>query len=181
MYRIDFENKIQYNRDLSLFVNIGETRNQGVEVEGQFSPMAIPELTLRGAYNYLDTEQLDGEFSGNELPYASKHQISASAFYDYKDIDLGLMAYYYSKSFSDLANSVDENTAGTAGELPAYTVVNLSLSTELYKQDSQTLTVGLGVNNLLDNEYHFRGLDVSPSGRVAAPGRSFTLDLGYEF
>ncbi|HEY7865570.1 MAG TPA: TonB-dependent siderophore receptor [Psychromonas sp.] len=181
LYRIDFKNKIQYDGDLSQFVNIGETRNQGVELEGQFSPMAIPELTLRGAYNYLDTEQLDGEFSGNQLPYASKHQISASAFYDYKGVDLGLMAYYYSKSFSDLANSVDENSSGTAGELPAYTVVNLSLSTELYKKDTQSLTLGLGVNNLLDNEYYFRGLDVSPAGRVAAPGRSFTLDLGYDF
>ncbi|WP_372881741.1 TonB-dependent receptor family protein [Psychromonas sp.] len=181
LYRIDFKNKIQYDSDVSLFVNIGETRNQGVEVEGQFSPMTIPELTLRGAYNYLDTEQLDGSFSGNELPYASKHQISASAFYDYSGVELGLMAYYYSKSFSDLANSVEENAAGTAGQLPAYTVVNLSLSTELYQKDTQTLTVGLGVNNLLDNEYYFRGLDVSPAGRVAAPGRSFTLDLGYDF
>jgi len=181
LYRIDFENKIQYDSNLGLFVNIGETRSQGVEVEGQYSPVAIPELTLRGAYNYLDTEQLDGEFSGNELPFASKHQVSASAFYDYSGVDLGLMAYYYSKSFADLANSVAENSSGTAGQLPAYTVVNLSLSTQLYKKETQALTVGLAVNNLFNNEYYFRGLDVSPAGRVAAPGRSLTLDLGYEF
>ncbi|MFT7053068.1 MAG: Fe(3+) dicitrate transport protein [Psychromonas sp.] len=181
LYRIDFKNKIQYDSDQSEFVNIGKTRSQGVEIEGQFSPQALPELTLRGAYNYLDTEQLDGEFSGNELPNASKHQISASALYDYRGVDLGLMAYYYSKSFSDLANTKEENSTGTVGQLPAYTVVNFTVSTELYKKAKESLTVGLGVNNLFDNEYYFRGLDVSPAGRVTAPGRSFTLDLGYDF
>lgn len=106
LYRIDFENKIQYSRPVSQFINVGKTRNQGVEFEGTFTPMVLPELTLRGAYNYLDTEQLEGAFAGNELPYASKHQVSASALYDLNGIDLGLMAYYYSKSFSDLANIV---------------------------------------------------------------------------
>ncbi|WP_028866195.1 TonB-dependent receptor family protein [Psychromonas aquimarina] len=179
LYRIDFENKIQYDRDLALFVNIGETRNQGVELEAQFSP--VESLTLRAAYNYLDTEQLEGEFAGNELPYASKHQVSASAFYNLSGVDLGLTAYYYSKSYADLANTVEENESGTAGQLPAYTVVNFSLAKELYKKDNQSLKVGLAVNNLFDNQYYFRGLDVSPAGRVPAPGRSFTLDLGYTF
>jgi Fe(3+) dicitrate transport protein len=180
-YRIDFENKVEYDKNISLFVNIGETRNQGIEIEGTYSPMSLPEFTLTGAYNYLDTEQLDGEFSGNELPYVSKHQLSASALYSINDIDLGLMAYYYSKSYADLANTEAENISGTTGEIPAYTVVNFNISTELFKQNSSGLSVGLSVNNLFDNEYYFRGLDVSPAGRVPAPGRSFSLDLGYRF
>ena len=181
LYRIDFENKIQYSRPVSQFINVGKTRNQGVEFEGTFTPIVLPELTLRGAYNYLDTEQLEGAFAGNELPYASKHQVSASALYDLNGIDLGLMAYYYSKSFSDLANTVKEIDSGTAGQLPSYTVVNLTMATELYRQGNKALTLGFAVNNLFDNEYYFRGLDVSPAGRVAAPGRSYTLDLGYTF
>ena len=179
LYRIDFENKIQYDSSQGLFVNIGETRSQGVEIEGQYSP--IDKLTLRASYNFLDTEQLEGEYSGNELSNASKHQLSASAFYNVRGADLGISAYYYSKSFADLANTVEENDSGTAGQLPAYTVVNLSLAKELYKHENESLTLGLAVNNVLDNEYYFRGLDVSPAGRVAAPGRSFTVDLGYTF
>ena len=179
LYRIDFENKIQYDSSQGLFVNIGETRSQGVEIEGQYSP--IDKLTLRASYNFLDTEQLEGEYSGNELSNASKHQLSASAFYNVRGADLGVSAYYYSKSFADLANTVEENDSGTAGQLPAYTVVNLSLAKELYKHENESLTLGLAVNNVLDNEYYFRGLDVSPAGRVAAPGRSFTVDLGYTF
>jgi Fe(3+) dicitrate transport protein len=180
-YRIDFENKVEYDRNVSLFVNIGQTRNQGIELEGTYSPMSLPDLILTGAYNYLDTEQLDGEFAGNELAYVSKHQLSASALYSIKDIDLGLMAFYYSKSFADLANSVEENVSGTSGEVPAYTVVNVNIGTEFFKQDSHGLKVGLSVNNLFDNEYYFRGLDVSPAGRVPASGRSLSLDVGYTF
>jgi Fe(3+) dicitrate transport protein len=180
-YRIDFENKIEYDGDVSLFVNIGQTRNQGIELEGTYSPMSLPDLVLTGAYNYLDTEQLDGEFAGNELAYVSKHQLSASALYSIKDVDLGLMAFYYSKSFADLANTVAENVSGTSGEVPAYTVVNFNIGTEFFKQDNHGLKVGLSVNNLFDNEYYFRGLDVSPAGRVPASGRSLSLDVGYTF
>ena len=180
-YRIDFENKAEYDKDIGLFVNIGETRNQGIELEGTYSPEALPDLSLTGAYNYLDTEQLEGEFAGNQLPYVSKHQLSASALYSFDQVDLGLMAYYYSKSFSDLANSVEENESGTAGEVPDYIVVNFNISTELFKKNDQGFKVGLSINNLFDNEYYFRGLDVSPAGRVPAPGRSFSLDLTYQF
>ncbi|MEM5504448.1 TonB-dependent siderophore receptor [Shewanella frigidimarina] len=180
-YRIDFENKVEYDRNVSMFVNIGQTRNQGIELEGTYSPMSLPDLVLTGAYNYLDTEQLDGEFAGNELAYVSKHQLSASALYSIKDVDLGLMAFYYSKSFADLANSVEEDVSGTSGEVPAYTVVNFNIATEFFKQDNHGLKVGLSVNNLFDNEYYFRGLDVSPAGRVPASGRSLSLDVGYTF
>ncbi|NMH66075.1 TonB-dependent receptor family protein [Shewanella salipaludis] len=180
-YRIDFENKVEYDKNISLFVNIGKTRNQGIELQGKYSPMSLPDLSLSGAYNYLDTEQLDGAFAGKQLPYVSKHQVSVSALYSIARVDLGLMAYYYSKSFADLANSVAENASGTAGEIPGYTVVNFNISTELFKRDRHGLKVGLSVNNLFDNEYYFRGLDVSPAGRVAAPGRSLSLDLGYSF
>ncbi|MEC4727867.1 TonB-dependent siderophore receptor [Shewanella sp. D64] len=181
LYRIDFKNKAEYDRNISMFVNIGKTRNQGVELEGTYSPKSLPDLILTGAYNYLDTEQLDGQFAGNQLPFVSKHQLSASVLYSIHEIDLGLLAYYYSKSFSDLANTVEENVSGTAGEIPDYTVVNFNISTEFFKQNSYGLKVGLSVNNLFDNEYYFRGLDVSPAGRVPSPGRSFSLDLGYTF
>ncbi|UJF22085.1 TonB-dependent receptor family protein [Shewanella sp. OMA3-2] len=180
-YRIDFENKVEYDRNISMFVNIGQTRNQGIELEGTYSPMSLPDLVLTGAYNYLDTEQLDGEFAGNELPYVSKHQLSASALYSIQDIDLGLMAFYYSKSFADLANTVEEDISGVSGQVPAYTVVNFNIGTELFKQNNQCLKVGLSVNNLFDNEYYFRGLDVAPAGRVPAAGRSLSLDVGYTF
>ncbi|WP_025564436.1 TonB-dependent siderophore receptor [Psychromonas sp. SP041] len=181
LYRIDNKDKIESNSTGTQFENIGKTRSQGVEIEGQFSPENLPELTLRASYNYLDTEQLEGDNKGNELQDASKHQFSASASYNYNDIDLGLSAYYYSKAFSDSANTVEEDETGEVGELPAYTVVNLTAATELYKKGTQSLTASVALNNAFDNDYYFRGLDVSAIGRIPAPGRSVSLNLGYKF
>ena len=181
LYRIDNKDKIESNSTTSQFENIGKTRSQGIEIEGEFTPEALPKLTLRAAYNYLDTEQLEGDNKGNELQDASKHQVSASAFYDYYDIDFGVIANYYSEAFSDSENSTNEDSSGNGGKLPAYTVVNFTVATELYKKGTQSLTAGLALNNLFDNEYYFKGLDVSSIGRIAAPGRSISFDLGYKF
>lgn len=181
LYQIDNKDKIESVASTSQFENIGKTRSRGLEIEGQFSPEALPQLTLRASYNYLDTEQLEGDNKGNELQDASKHQVSASAFYDYNDIDFGLTANYYSESFSDSANTTEEDSSGSGGKLPSYTVVNFTMATELYKKGNQSLTAGLALNNMFNNEYYFKGLDVSNIGRIAAPGRSISLDIGYKF
>jgi len=70
---------------------------------------------------------------------------------------------------------------GEVGEVPAYTVVNLTAATELYKKGTQSLTARVALNNAFDEEYYFRGLDVSAIGRIAAPGRSVSLSVGYKF
>lgn len=182
LYQIDNKDKIEsVTTSTTQFENIGKTRSRGLEIEGQFSPEALPQLTLRASYNYLDTEQLEGDDKGNELKEASKHQVSASAFYDYNDIDFGLTANYYSESFSDSANTTEEDSSGLGGKLPSYTVVNFTMATELYKKGKQSLTAGLALNNMFNNEYYFKGLDVSNIGRIAAPGRSISLDVGYKF
>ena len=180
-YQIDNKDKIESNSSGTQFENIGKTRSKGIEIAGQFTPKSVPKLTLRAAYNYLDTEQLEGIYKGNELQDASKHQVSVSASYDYNNIDLGISAYYYSKSFSDSANTVEEDVTGEVGEVPAYTVVNLTAATELYKKGTQSLTARVALNNAFDEEYYFRGLDVSAIGRIAAPGRSVSLSVGYKF
>lgn len=41
--------------------------------------------------------------------------------------------------------------------------------------------MNVAVNNLFDEDYYFRGIDTSPVGRYPAPGRSYTLDLNYQF
>jgi len=181
LYRIDNKDKIESNSTTSQFENIGKTRSQGIEIEGEFAPDMLPKLTLRASYNYLDTEQREGDNKGNELQDASKHQVSASAFYDYLDIDFGLLANYYSEAFSDSENSIEEDSSGNGGKLPAYTVVNFTMATDLYKKGTQALTAGLALNNLFNNEYYFKGLDVSSIGRIAAPGRSISLDINYKF
>ncbi|TNE83952.1 MAG: TonB-dependent siderophore receptor [Gammaproteobacteria bacterium] len=181
VYRIDFEDQLIYNSTKQSFDNVGETRHRGFELEGRYSPDVLPRLSLHLAYNYLDSEQDEGANKGNELPYASKHQVIWDATYAMRDLDVTLSGFYFSSAYSDQANTKEETPSGTTGELPSYTVWNLQLSKETPMGDGASLYTGLSFNNLFDKEYYFRGIDVSPSGRYPAPPRSVSLELKYVF
>ncbi|WP_198650118.1 TonB-dependent receptor family protein [Zobellella maritima] len=187
LFRIDYEDQIQHNRNTDRFENLGETRQQGIELEGRWTPSDAFELGL--SYTFLDTEQLNdssSSFAGNELPNAPRHHVSADATYKMGLWTASANALYVSESFSDAANTVIENeesvapdemrAAGEAGELPAYTLVNARLGRDIPLGNDMSLNVGLGVNNLLDEDYYFRGVDVSPVGRLPAPGRTYMLE-----
>lgn len=181
LYRIDFEDQLLYNSSEQSFDNVGETRHQGIEVEGTFTPESLSNLTLHAAYNYLDSEQREGVNAGKELPYASKHQIQWDASYAFGSVDTTLSGFYYSSAFSDQANTEEENDAGTTGELPSYTVWNLQISKTTEFNHGNSLYTALSVNNLFDKEYFFRGIDVSPAGRYPAPSRSVSVEVKYTF
>lgn len=181
LYRIDFEDQLLYNSAEQSFDNIGETRHQGLEIEGTLTPQSLTNLTLHVAYNYLDSEQREGVNTGKELPYASEHQIHWDASYAFGRVDATLSGFYYSSAFSDQANTEEENVAGTTGELPSYTVWNLQISKATALSGGNSLYTALAVNNLFDKEYYFRGIDVSPAGRYPAPSRSISAEVKYTF
>ncbi|WP_461480680.1 TonB-dependent receptor family protein [Porticoccus sp.] len=181
VYRIDFEDQLIYNSTNQSFDNVGETRHQGIELEGRYSPSFLPALSLHLAYNYLDSEQSEGVNKGNELPYASKDQVVWDATYAMRELDVTLSGFYFSSAYSDQANTEEETPSGTTGELPSYTVWNLQLSKTTPMGEGASLYTGLSFNNLFDKEYYFRGIDVSPSGRYPAPPRSVSLELKYVF
>lgn len=181
LYRIDFDDQIQYDRTSLSFKNLGQTRHQGVELEATWQPQAIAGLFLHGGYTYLDAEQLSGDNQGKALPFASDNQWIFEARYHHGETDYALSANYYSEAFSDAANTVLEDEVGSKGQLPAYWLLNAQVKHQLLSQDSQSLAVSLIVNNLLDEQYYFRGVDVSPWGRQSAPERSFSVQVDYQF
>ncbi|QKX17337.1 TonB-dependent siderophore receptor [Microbulbifer sp. YPW1] len=181
LYRIDFTDQLLYNSSEQSFDNVGETRHQGLELEGVISPSSLPALQLHMAYNYLDSEQREGANIGKELPYASEHQLSWDASYALADVDITLSGFYFSSAYSDQANTEEELASGTTGKLPAYTVWNLQVSKVFTRANGSELYTGLSANNLLNDEYYFRGIDVSPSGRYPAPPRSISAELKYTF
>lgn len=178
LFRIDYDDQLQYNRSQDIYENLGETRHQGVELSADWQ--ATSRLALGMGYTYLDTEQRNGEFEGNELPNAPEHHISAYADYRVGPWHANLNAVHVSESYSDAANTKQETAIGDAGELPAYTLVNSRLSRD-FSVGGNTLQLALAINNLLDEEYYFRGVDVSPFGRVSAPGRSFIVEGSLDF
>jgi Fe(3+) dicitrate transport protein len=178
LFRIDYEDQVQFNRTISQYENLGETRHEGVELTADWQ--ATPQLAVGLGYTYLDSEQLNGENKGNELANAPEHHLSAYVDYRVGPWQAHLNALHVSESFSDAANTDVETSNGSAGELPAYTLVNTRLSRE-FNVGGNDLEIALAVNNLLDEEYYFRGVDVSPVGRLPAPGRSFILEGSLDF
>jgi Fe(3+) dicitrate transport protein len=178
LFRIDYQDQIQFNKAADRFENLGETRHQGIELEADWQ--ATPELALGLGYTYLDTEQRSGDNAGNDLPNAPHHHVSVKAGYQYQQWQASLSAQYASDSFSDAANTKQETANGDAGKLPSYTLVNARLGRD-YAVGGNNLNLGLAATNLLDEEYYFRGADVSPVGRVPGPGRALILEGRLDF
>ena len=178
-FRLDFEDKIEYDATAGQFRNLGEARHQGLENSLSWRPASTTGLELRGTYTYLDTEQLSGSYQGNELPFASRHQFTAMAQFESGSLSWNLNGSYYSSAFSDSANTTEENASGSVGEIPAYWLWNVQL-TKKFGWQGTPMKAGLGVNNLFDEDYYFRGVDYSV-GRMPAPGRAFLLSVEAQF
>lgn len=182
LYRIDFEDQLQYQVATATFDNIGKTLHQGLELSARYASASLPELSLGASYNYLDaTLEEEGETKGNQLPHTSKHQLSWDATYAFTGFDTTLSGFYFSKAYTDNKNTSEEDAIGAKGQVPSYMIWNFNLGTELYKDEASTLRMNLAVNNLFEEDYYFRGIDTSPAGRYPAPGRSYTLDINYQF
>ncbi|WP_261641267.1 TonB-dependent receptor family protein [Erwinia mallotivora] len=181
LYRIDYKDQISYDSVSDSYLNIGRTRHQGAELEGFWSPQAVEGLKLHAGYAYLQAEQRNGVNSGKEVPYASRTQLTLDGSYEWRDTTFSLAGYYFSKSFADAANTVAENSNGSVGQMPSYWVWNAQVSRDLYKSGRTVLNGYLGVNNLFNRDYWFRGVDTSPWGRQPAPGRSVTAGVSLKF
>lgn len=160
--------------------------SQGVELEAYYVP--IENLTLHAAYTYTHavttTDRADSSgnnIKGKQLPYVSPHQFVFDGTYAIGKTTLGVSSYFYSPSYSDILNTVAENSTQSAGELPWYWVWNAQITRTLWKSGRQSITGSLAMNNIFNMKYYFRGIGVSPTGRQAAPGRSTTVYVSYHF
>ncbi|KPL48450.1 TonB-dependent receptor [Xanthomonas axonopodis] len=180
-YLIDFDQQIQLDNTTRVFRNLGKTRHQGGELELQWSPEQLRALTLNASYAYLDASQESGAFRGLRVPYTSRNQITLGGTYALGHTIVALSGYYFSKAFSDAANTVQENAIASVGQLPAYMVWNTQVSHTLFERDGQKFSASLAINNLFDWQYWFSGVDTSPWGRQAAPARTVTAGLEYTF
>lgn len=176
-FRIDFDNQIEFDRASLKFKNLGETRHQGLELDTGWRPDLVPGLDLRASYTLLDAEQMKGQFKHNDVPFASEHQITLAGNYQWHGYHFNINGHYQGDAYSDAANTNSEDSTGTAGKIPAYWLWDMAVSKDFKTINDSTTKVSLGLNNIFDREYYFRGVDVSPVGRVPGPGRSVMLSV----
>lgn len=186
LFRFDFEDQVVISQNVA---GNFDTRSQGAEgtVEiGLFGLLrhlasenglpSVHELYLRSGFTAQDTEFLNGEFVGNELPFAPEQMYTFGAVYEWrKQASVQLQAHWVDEQLADNANTVTPSKDGTIGILPNYTVWDLNLN-----YDYKRLSLAAGIRNLFDEEYiaerntFFRGV-------VPGPDRTFYVGLTVKY
>lgn len=189
-YRIDFGNQIEYDSTIispslgtpGSYINLGATRYQGLEFSGDWALKNLPNLSFNAAYSFLDARQLNGAYQGNVVPYTSKHQLSGGATYQWGQTRFNINGFWFSRSYTDAANTKRENATGSVGRVPGYVVFNAQVShTIALRNDGTKLDLSFAIMNFGDERYYFRGMDTSPWGREVAPGRTFQIGTKVTF
>lgn len=177
LFHMDFENQI-VNQSLSAGINQangGKTLNQGFEfalgyevgsgwsVDGNATYVAVAEFKN----NSLGPD-------GNRLPYAPKFTTNMNLNYKLGSFKTSLGAYHVSRQFVDAANTREQNTIGTLGEISSYTTFNLNAYYEVDKHWSVFGTV----RNLFDKKYI---TSRNPDGIFPGVERNAEIGASYKF
>lgn len=175
LYRLDLEDELMYdsqaNAGLGANINLDKTRRQGLllEAERQLSER----LSIGGQYSFTDSEYLQGNFKGNEVPWVSRH--SASAHLSYQLLP-GVTSYV--EAVYTGARYLSSDDGHTLPREGGYTLINAALS-----WDYQQFNSKLRVNNLTGKQYDSHaGWNIwSGSYHYPAPEEQVQLSVGYRF
>ena len=123
---------------------------------------------------YLSSERNNVE--GKEVEFIPKVNLKTGLNFGYGNL-LGSLQYtYFDKQFTDATNAlqdVEDNQRGIEGEIPAYDILDFSLSYTYKKWKLEA-----GVNNLLDNSYFTRRATGYPGpGIIPSEPRTFYTTL----
>jgi Fe(3+) dicitrate transport protein len=166
----------------------GETLQQGVELAAQVDSSGFVdwpiEVFARGAYTWLADAQYENErysnvpgfatvsVEGNRLPYTPEHLLSATLGMRAPfGLEVALEGVYTSAAFTDDLNTVPVDPTGQRGEIPGYTVWNLTANYALQFCDC---TVFASAKNLTDELY------VVDMSRGMIPGMPRIVQAGFE-
>lgn len=166
--------------------NIGEAFMYGLESLIEIDLFSVfnatstnRKLTIFANTAVTQSEYLDSEIAGiegNDVEFVPTLNLKTGINFGFKNL-LGSVQYtYISKQFTDASNAlqnVRDNQSGIKGEIPAYDVLDLSMSWS-HKQ----LSLESGVNNILNSSYFTRRATGYPGpGIIPSPPRTFYVTL----
>lgn len=171
------------NRVLRRRSNIGQAVIMGIEsyAEADFLKLAKPESkNLSGVLfvnmalihsNYKES-QIAG-IAGNQVEFVPAINLKSGARFSYKNLKTSFQYTYLSDQFTEATNARDGGVSAVVGLIPAYHVMDYSISYELknYKIEGN-------INNLSNNIYFTRRATGYPGpGILPSDGRGFFLTL----
>jgi len=183
LFRIDVEDElipfeIPGFSGRSYYVNAGESRRKGIELE--FATRPLEGLNIALAYTYSDFEftrfvDANGnDFSGNAIPGLPDHVLFGEITYRHpRGLFAGFDAVYVDRVFVDNANSETSES---------YTLANLRVGYTADRGSWRWSAFG-GVNNLFDEAYNSNVRINAAGGRYFEPGprANAYAGLGFEY
>ncbi len=116
---------------------------------------------------YLKSEQVGIE--GNSVEFVPKHNLKSGLRFGYKNFSLSWQTSLLSSQFTDSSNAIDGNLSGVIGQIPSYSISDLSISLK-----RKNWKIESGVNNIFDEYYFTRRATGYPGpGIIPSPGRNF--------
>jgi Fe(3+) dicitrate transport protein len=192
VFRMDFENQIVpasvAGGSGATLTSAGETLQQGVEFAGEVQGNAFVDWPVdvfaRLSYTWLAAAEYVGErysgipgfasvkVTGNRLPYAPEHLLAGTVGARMPfGLSVELEGVYTSAAFTDDLNTVDVVANGQRGEIPGYTVWNLTAN---YGLDACDCKLFVTAKNLTDELY------VADMSRGLIPGMPRLVQGGFE-
>ena len=166
--------------------NVGDAVLYGVESLVEFNLESLFLNNKDYIFNYfVNASFVDSEYTksdengveGNKVEFIPNYNIKTGIRLGYKDFLSNIQYTYLSSQFTDATNAVEGNLSGVIGEIPAYNILDVSLS---YKYKKFKLEAG--VNNLLDTAYFTRRATGYPGpGIIPSANRNFYTTLEIKF
>lgn len=170
-----------------LITNVGNSTSKGLESYIEFNPLRAwvkgkTDLLLFASYAYTharySNDYKNAGTKGKKVENAPEHILRSGMTFGIRQFSLTLQGSYSSETYSDANNTESASANGNTGLIPAYTVVDLTLSFKI----RPGLQVKGGLNNLGDARYFTRRAGGYPGpGLLPADGRTFFLSLSAKF
>ncbi|HEX8041104.1 MAG TPA: TonB-dependent receptor, partial [Chryseosolibacter sp.] len=163
--------------------NVADSEHKGIESYIEFSP--VKAFAAPGKFNFsffnslaaLEAKYVSGDFAGKYVEYAPRIINRFGATARLSDISTTFLVSATGESYGDASNAETGSEDAVAGLIPAYTVLDWSLT---YRHKGYNLK--FGVNNLADKRYFTKRTDEYPGpGIIPSAGRSFYVGVGAKF
>jgi len=190
LFYLNYNNRIgevqfydESNRVLRLRTNVGQAVIMGLEsyAEGDFLRMLNPENkdisgVIFGNLAIIKSDYRRSEIpgvQGNQVEFVPKINLKSGIRLGYKKLKGSLQFTNLSDQFSDATNAQDGGISSVVGIIPAYKILDLSLSYEWKK-----IKLESSINNLSNEMYFTRRATGYPGpGILPSDGRGYYLTL----
>ena len=194
LFYLNYNNRIgeiqfydDQNRVVRMRSNIGQAIIQGLEAYGEIDAigLAYPGQDLWSGVIFNNIAVIGSNYrsselagvTGNEVEFVPQVNIKSGVRLGYNNFRASFQYTYLSQQYTDATNATEGGVAAVTGLIPAYSVMDVSLS---YQQDFWR--VEGSINNLADNMYFTRRATGYPGpGILPSDGRSFYLTLQVKF